>query len=79
MGEPPQWAKGPHSDVLSGIIVRPSADGTIDEIVCDQPVRFHLERIGAGQCWLGLTLPDGQVQKILLESHDTSMYATVNT
>ena len=79
MGDPPDWAKGPHSDVLSGIIVRPSADGTIDEIVCDQPVQFHLERIGAGQCWLGLTMPDGRVQKILLENHNAQTYVTVNT
>ena len=79
MGQAPDWARGPHTDILHGVDVRLSTDGTIDEILCDRPVRFHLERIGEGQCWIGLTLADGRTQKIMLERHDNGMYVSVNT
>ncbi len=43
---PPKWALGPHDDVIEGVAVRLNKEGTIDEIVTDRPMRFHLRADG---------------------------------
>jgi hypothetical protein len=53
---PPDWAIVPHTDIEPGVEVRLNDDGTIDEIVTHQPVRFHLEQMDDGQYWIGLAL-----------------------
>lgn len=73
---PPRWAIAPHDDVMPGVEVRLNSDGTIDEIVCSQPVTFHLEQMDDGQYWIGLG--DGENhQSIMLTRSGKHIYPTV--
>lgn len=75
---PPDWATVPHTDLIDGVEVRLNADGTIDEIVTDRPMRFHLEQMDDGQYWIGLTPEDGgSHQSIMLTRHGKAIYPTV--
>lgn len=81
MHKPPQWALGPHDDLIPGVEVRLNGDGTIDEIVTSRPVRFHLEQMDDGKYWIGLTPiddnPDGEYQSIMLTRKGKHIYPTV--
>ena len=81
MSKIPQWALGPHDDLIPGVEVRLNDDGTIDEIVTSRPCTFHLEQMDDGQYWIGLTPttdnPDGYYQSIVLTRHRTHIFPTV--
>jgi hypothetical protein len=74
--EPPAWAKGPHDDVLPWVEVCLNDDGTIDEILTDRPVRFHLEQMGDGKYWIGLT-SGKERQCVMLTRRGNGVYPTV--
>lgn len=77
----PEFVAGPHDDVEPGIEVRPNPDGTIDEIVTHQPVRFHLEQMDDGAYWIGLDWTDeggeDRHQAIWLQRHGKHIFPTV--
>lgn len=77
----PDWAVVPHTDVEPGVEVRLNADGTIDEIVMQQPVSFHLEQMDDGQYWIGLNWTDAEgvdrMQHVMLTRHKAHIYPTV--
>ena len=81
MGKPPEWATGPHTDIIKGVEVRLNEDGTIDEIVIDRPLRFHLEQMDDGQYWIGLTILGKRqdTQHIMLSRKGKFIYPTVYT
>jgi hypothetical protein len=56
--------------------VRLNDDGTIDEIVTDRPMRFHLEQMDDGQYWIGLSDGDNH-QSIMLTRKGKHIYPTV--
>lgn len=69
---PPDWATAPHDDTEPGVEVRLNGDGTIDEIVTERPVHFHLEQMDDGQYWIGLDWKVGKKsfqQAIWLHRH----------
>ncbi len=72
MGVPPDWATKPHDDLEPGIEVRLNDDGTIDEIVTAQPVKFHLEQMDDGIYWIGLNWRDE-------EGNDRMQHVTLST
>jgi hypothetical protein len=79
--KPPEWALGPHTDLLPGIEVRLNEDGTVDEIVTSRPCTFHLEQMDDGQYWIGLTPTTGNrkrdYQSIMLTRSGKFIYPTV--
>jgi hypothetical protein len=83
MGSVPDWAIGPHDDVEPGVTVRLNGDGTIDEVVIDQPVRFHLEQMDDDRYWIGLSWTDAdgvkRDQHVWFTRHKKSLYPTVVT
>lgn len=73
---PPDWATQDHGDILPGVEVRLNADNTIDEVICTGIDMFHLEQMGDGQYWIGLTRA-GETQHIMLTRHGKAIYPTV--
>lgn len=39
--------------------IRLNEDGTLDEVVCEQPAFVHLEQMDHGAWWLRIDLPGG--------------------
>lgn len=78
--KPTDWALGPHTKIEPGVEVRLNDDGTIDEIVTQQPVRLHLEQMDDGQYWIGLSWKDGKKERqqhIMLTRKGKFIYPTV--
>lgn len=48
--------------------IRTNEDGTLDEVVADNPVHFHLEQMGDDCWWMRVYMPEGEKDIVIFLS-----------